>query len=102
MTEHGSFLGAVSLHDIKSYLNTPELAKVVIAGDLLRDSFPLVPENASLIEALERFSRHDGERLPVVSHDRHLVGSIAKTDVILALAGSTARSATATSSPGSV
>ena len=102
VTDNGRFLGAVSLHDIKSYLNTPELAKVVIAGDLLHDSFPLVRANASLIEALERFSHHDGERLPVVSHDRHLVGSISKTDVILALAGSTARSATVTGSPGSV
>ena len=102
MTDHGSFLGAVSLRDIKNYLNTPDSAKVVIAGDLLRDSFPLVPANASLIEALERFSHHDGERLPVVSHDRHLVGSIAKTDVILALAGSTVRSATATGPAASV
>jgi chloride channel protein, CIC family len=96
VTDHGGFLGAVSIHDIKSYLHTPELAKVVIAGDLLRDSFPLVRADASLIEALERFSHHDGERLPVVSHERHLVGSIAKTDVILALAGSTVRSVTAT------
>ena len=31
VTDHGSFLGAVSLHYIKSYLKTPELAKVVIA-----------------------------------------------------------------------
>jgi CIC family chloride channel protein len=99
VTDHGRFVGAVSLHDIKSYLNTPELAKVVIAGDLLRDSFPIVRASASLIEALERFSHHDGERLPVVSHDRDLVGSIAKTDVILALAGSTVRSATTTGSP---
>lgn len=98
----GRFLGAVSLHDIKSYLNVPELAKVVIAGDLLGDSFPVVRASASLTEALERFSHHDGERLPVVSHDRHLVGSIAKTDVILALAGSTARSSTVTASPESV
>jgi CBS domain len=35
VTDDGRFLGAVSLHDIKSYLNAPELAKVVIAGDLL-------------------------------------------------------------------
>jgi CIC family chloride channel protein len=101
VTDDGRFLGAVSLHDIKSYLNTPELAKVVIAGDLLRESFPVVRAGASLTEALERFSRHDGERLPVVSHDRQLVGSIAKTDVVLALAGSTARSATSTESPTS-
>jgi Mg/Co/Ni transporter MgtE len=91
----------VSLHDIKSYLNTPDLAKVVIAGDLLGESFPVVRSSASLTEALERFSHHDGERLPVVSHDRHLVGSIAKTDVILALAGTSARSAMAEGSAGS-
>jgi hypothetical protein len=35
---------------------------------LLRDSFPLVRANASLIEAMESFSHHDRERLPVVSH----------------------------------
>ena len=93
VTDHNQFVGAVSLHDIKSYLNVPELAKVVIAGDLLRDSFPVVRSAASLSEALEGFSHHDGERLPVVSPDRHLVGSIAKTDVILALAGTKARAA---------
>ena len=97
VTDHGQFVGAVSLHDIKSYLNTPELAKVVIAGDLLSDSFPIVRSSASLTEALEGFSLHDGERLPVVSHDRHLVGSIAKTDVILALAGTKALAAGASS-----
>jgi CBS domain-containing protein len=70
---------------------------VVIAGDLLRESLPVVRASASLTEALERFSHHDSERLPVVSHDRHLVGSIAKTDVILALAGTTARAAGASS-----
>ena len=101
VTDHGRFLGAISLHDIKSYLNTPDLAKVVIAGDILRDSFPVVRAGASLTHAMECFSHHDGERLPVVSHDRELVGSISKTDVILALAGSTARPATATGSPAS-
>ena len=97
VTDHGQFVGAVSLHDIKSYLNVPELAKVVIAGDLLSDSFPIVRSAASLTEAMERFSHHEGERLPVVSHDRHLVGSIAKTDVILALAGTKVRAAGASS-----
>ena len=32
VTDHDRFIGAVSLHDVKNYLNTPELAKVVIAG----------------------------------------------------------------------
>jgi CIC family chloride channel protein len=97
--DDGRFVGAVSLYDIKSYLNTPELAKVVIASDILRD--PVVRPDVSLIVALERFSHHDGERLPVVAdiHDQRLIGSIAKTDLILALAGSTARSSMIAGSP---
>ena len=90
VTEQNHFVGAVSLHDIKSYLNSPELAALVIAGDILRDHFPVIPAHASLTEALERFSNHDGERLPVVNNvrDKTLIGSISKTDIILALAGS--------------
>lgn len=89
VTDRDRLIGAVSLHDIKSYLNAPELAEIVIAGDILRDHFPVVRSDATLGEALESFSHHDGERLPVVDNpeDRHLIGSIAKTDVILALAG---------------
>ncbi len=89
VTDHERLIGAVSLHDIKSYLNSPELAELVIAGDILREGFPVIYPNASLTEAMERFSQHDGERLPVVtSENRKLLGSISKTDVILALAGS--------------
>jgi CIC family chloride channel protein len=96
VADHDRFVGAVSLHDVKNYLNTPELAKVVIAGDILHDSVPVVRRDASLTEALERFRHHDGERLPVVNDSvtKHLIGTIAKTDLILALAGSTTRSAT--------
>ena len=96
VADHGRFVGAVSLHDVKDYLNSPELAKVVIAGDILHDSIPVVRPDASLTEALDRFRQHDGERLPVVndSATKRLIGTLAKTDVILALAGSTSRSAT--------
>jgi CIC family chloride channel protein len=96
VTENDRFVGAVSLHDIKNFLNTPELAKVVIAGDILREPFPVIRPDASLTEALEQFSHHDGERLPVVtgSSGKRLIGTVSKTDVILALAGSTTRSAT--------
>ncbi|HXA09270.1 MAG TPA: ClcB-like voltage-gated chloride channel protein [Chthoniobacterales bacterium] len=90
VTEGQRFVGAISLHDIKNYLNAPELAELVIAGDILREDFPTIPPSATLGGALERFARHQGERLPVVSeHEGHrLVGSLSKTDVILALAGS--------------
>ena len=67
VTEDERFVGAISLHDIKNYLNSPELAELVIAGDILREDFPIIRPDASLSEALERFARHQGERLPVVS-----------------------------------
>lgn len=88
VADHERFIGAVSLHDIKSYLNAPELAEIVIAQDILRQPFPIARPDASLGHALDGFRQHDGERLPVVSKDNHLIGSIAKTDIILALAGS--------------
>ena len=90
VTNRKKFVGAVSLHDIKNYLNAPELAALVIAGDILRDHFPVVRADATLTEALSSFSQHDGERLPVVNNaaENQLIGSISKTDVILALAGS--------------
>ena len=83
-----TFKGAISLHDVKNYLNTPELAGIIIARDIVREQFPTVAPDESLTDALNVFSRHDGERLPVMSNfeDRTLVGSLSKTDVILALA----------------
>ncbi|MGB8340767.1 MAG: ClcB-like voltage-gated chloride channel protein [Chthoniobacterales bacterium] len=90
VTEEGRFVGAIALHDIKNYLNAPELAELVIAGDILREDFPIIQPSATLNEALDRFARHQGERLPVVTNQgaNRLVGTLAKTDVILALAGS--------------
>ena len=90
----GHFIGAISLHDIKNYLNAPELAELVIAGDILREEIPTIHLSASLNEALDRFTKHPGERLPVVQGEgtERLIGSLAKTDVILALAGTGRRS----------
>jgi CIC family chloride channel protein len=81
------FLGVVSLHDIKPYLNEPEMAGVIIAEDILREDFPTVTPNVPLTQALEYFAHHDGERLPVLDeHDHTLMGSISKSDLILAIA----------------
>ena len=88
VADRGHFAGAISLHDIKNYLNAPELAEIVIAGDILRHPFPTVRPEVSLTRALDRFTHHDGERLPVVNKESCLLGSLAKTDVILAIAGS--------------
>jgi CIC family chloride channel protein len=84
----GVFRGAISLHDVKGYLNESDLGELVTAGDLVREQFPTIAPDASLAEALDHFARHDGERLPVVlgAPAGQLVGSISKTDLILALA----------------
>jgi CIC family chloride channel protein len=80
------FLGVVSLHDIKPYLNEPEMADVIIAEDILRENFPTITPNVSLANALEYFVRHDGERLPVLDAEHKLLGRISKSDIILAIA----------------
>jgi CIC family chloride channel protein len=82
------FLGAIALQDLKAFLHENDLPQVVIALDLLHDDIPVLSSDASLKESLEVFARHDGERLPVIDniHDRRLVGSLAKTDVLLTLA----------------
>ena len=82
------FLGAIALQDLKPFLHETDLPQMVIALDLMHDDIPVLTSDASLKESLEIFARHDGERLPVLDNprERRLVGSLAKTDVLLTLA----------------
>jgi CIC family chloride channel protein len=77
------------LHDIKEFLDEPELAKMVIAADLMNENFPRISPLQGMGEALERFSEVRSERLPVVDNlnTHRLIGSISKTDIMLHLAG---------------
>jgi chloride channel protein, CIC family len=83
------FLGAVSLHDIKEFLDQPELAHMVIAADIMKENFPRISPQQLMADALEKFSEVDSERLPVVDNlsTQRLIGSISKTDIMLHLAG---------------
>ncbi len=84
--EH-EFRGVIPLHEIKPFLNDPQLANLAIAQDLLREDFPTVTPETSLRETLERFSNHAFERFPVVAGPgRRLIGSISKTDLLLTIA----------------
>jgi CIC family chloride channel protein len=80
-------LGAVALHDIKPNLNRPELARLVIASEIMYPEFPCLPVDAPFGVALERMLAHDGERLPVVDNEQNrvLVGALSKRDVLLTL-----------------
>jgi CIC family chloride channel protein len=82
-------LGAISLHDVKTFLDRPELESVVIAADIMDEDFPRVARTQGMNEALRKFSEAKSERLPVVDnlHSKQLIGSISKTDIILHLAG---------------
>ena len=83
-----AFKGVISLHDIKSYLTDQELANLVIARDLVRPRFPTITPGATLADALTAFAHHDADRLPVVIDPvtRQLIGTISKSDLLLALA----------------
>jgi CIC family chloride channel protein len=82
------FLGAIALQDLKPFLQDKNIPRMVIALDIMHDDVPTLTGDASLKESLDVFSRHDGERLPVLDNptDRRLLGSLAKTDVLLTLA----------------
>ena len=86
-------LGAVSLHDVKAFLDRPELETVVIAADIMDENFPRVSPLHSMTDALKKFSETRSERLPVVDNltSQRLIGSISKTDIILHLAGEQSR-----------
>jgi CIC family chloride channel protein len=81
----GIFLGVVSLHDIKPYLGEPDIAELVLARDILRDDFPRVAPGQPLTDALAGFLGVVAERLPVVDPEGVLRGSLAKSDLLLAL-----------------
>jgi CIC family chloride channel protein len=85
--QNNCLLGAISLQDLKPFLSDSNVPATVIALDLVQD-IPSLTSRDSLQESLVVFSKHDGERLPVVENqeDRMLVGAISKTDVLLTLA----------------
>ncbi|MBI2497151.1 MAG: chloride channel protein, partial [Opitutae bacterium] len=85
-SDEGRYAGAISLHDIKPYLNDASVAAHVIAGDLLRDDVSAVANNASLADALRVFAQHPGQTLPVVeAGSGRLAGILVKNDLLLAL-----------------
>lgn len=85
--DENRFAGAISMHDVKEFLSSSELSGQVIADDLTQKNFPVIFPETSLAQAMETFSLHPGDRLPMVSSttDRRLLGSISKNDLILAL-----------------
>jgi CIC family chloride channel protein len=89
------YVGAISLHDVKEYLDEDEDIDALIAGDLVRHDFPSITAGDSLARAVQAFEQSQSERLPVVgsADDPRLRGSLAKTDLLLYLLHTPQRSA---------
>jgi CIC family chloride channel protein len=81
-TEDGLLLGAISLHDIKHVLEHPEALTAVVAHDLMVPVGTVVREDERLHHATQLFARSEYERLPVVDADHHLLGVLAKRDIL--------------------
>ncbi|MFN0066001.1 MAG: ClcB-like voltage-gated chloride channel protein [Limisphaerales bacterium] len=84
----GRLVGAISMRELDAHLHTPELARLVSAGDVMQPAVPAVPADALLGTALELFAQHDRDHLPVVdpAEPRRVVGLISRSDVLLSLA----------------
>jgi len=53
----------------------------------MREDFPSLQPGQTMNEALDTFGQADSERLPVTEPGGKLLGAVAKTDVLLFLAG---------------
>jgi len=87
VVEDGRFVGTISLHDIKPYLDQPDLESLLIAKDVMREGTCSLTFHQTMSEALHVFGRSESECLPVLDKDSRYLGSVSKTDLLLFLAG---------------
>jgi CIC family chloride channel protein len=88
VSETNRLRGVIVLHDVKNNLQETELTGVVTAFDLMHIHHHTATPETRLLDVLEMFTDHVGERLPVVNNaqEQLLIGSISKTDLMLTLA----------------
>ena len=84
--QRGALRGHVHIHDVKFFINDPNLTSCVIAADLTRSTDPVTPDQP-LAAIFERFDDPDLEELPVVrsATDQTLIGRLTRRDVIALL-----------------
>ena len=76
----GHYYGILTSTDIRTALLQPEALPLLVAGELARTKVPTVSPSETLDVVLDKFSRHDVNRLVVHSEDNvdHFVGTISR------------------------
>lgn len=87
VVENERYIGTIALHDIKPYLDQPELETLLIAKDVLREDSSSLEFHQSMNEALQIFSRVEYESLPVLDRERRFLGCVTHADLLLFIAG---------------
>ena len=82
----GAYLGAISLHEIKSSFRETGNLDSVIAADVFNPSFPCVYAGDTISRAAELLAESDFERLPVLDGpvSRKLLGTVSKRKLLSA------------------
>lgn len=80
----GTFLGAVSIHDISRRVLDKEITLTSPVSCVMDASFPTICENQTIKEGWEAFAKITLERLPVLNNpqQRKYVGVLTKTSLI--------------------
>src|SRR5471030_1944619 len=79
----GRFAGAISVYDFTAALQAAADTAQTWPAELVRADYPRVRDTAPAWQVMEAFTRHPGERLPVLDAAGRLRGYVTKTDVVL-------------------
>lgn len=80
----GTFLGAVSLNELREIIQHEQVIKFVVAYDIMNPNFLYTLPTERLSNVMEKFWMQDCERLPVLNNmdDKKLIGTISKRDIL--------------------
>ncbi len=67
--DDGSYRGMVTSNDLRQALINRQVIALLTVDEVTRDDLPVVYQDETMDVALDRFSRHDVERLVVLSRD---------------------------------
>ncbi|WP_018150205.1 ClcB-like voltage-gated chloride channel protein [Leeia oryzae] len=78
------FLGAISLHDFRQYLQQAEAQQDAgtLPDQLIKMDYPRIQVHQSVETSLQVFITHQGERLPAIGSDGLLAGYVTKNDLL--------------------